>query len=401
MRYLPLPIAACSFVLFLLSDVYSYYPSTLWSSNRINEHLVAIRTGSVMGDGGSDIVTISKNKLIIYRVIENQLFTQFQYKRGGRDEWFKLTLFDLEGDGQEEIIISGLYLDGAESIVGKIQSGKFQIMARAPYYLTTIPWPEKEVLVAQKKLGGDDFSGPLMEMVWNGKKLVKKEEITLPGGISGESISLYSVAGYRTPGQKTDGFLQLSPSGKLIHFFRQTDGRFKKAWTSGETYNGFVTALDVPVKNIMNDVQSKRFFVPTTFSVHIPEPVVIAAAPASAAGSAGATSAPLSPAVENPVVVPPGPPQVFVMKNYGYLKNVVGVETSVRNSQMVRLVWTGYGFQEDWNSPRLDGAISDFDLIDWDGDGKKEILALFLLRDKGYVDTLKNQDSLLIVIKTE
>jgi hypothetical protein len=47
----------------------------------------------------------------------------------------------------------------------------------------------------------------------------------------------------------------------------------------------------------------------------------------------------------------------------------------------------------------LDGAISDFDLIDWNGDGKTEIIASFLLRDKGYTDTLKKQDCLIIVLE--
>lgn len=92
---------------------------------------------------------------------------------------------------------------------------------------------------------------------------------------------------------------------------------------------------------------------------------------------------------------------IYLVKNEGYLKNVIGAVPSIKNTQMVRLVWSGYGFQEVWNSPRLEGAISDYDLVDWDGDGKEEILAAFLLREGGYVDTLKRQDSLFIVLDTE
>lgn len=342
----------------------AYYPSTIWSSDRIDDTLVGVRTGNVVGDGREDIVALSRNHLFVYRVFENQMFKIMDHKGSGREEWIKLALFDLDGDGVSEIIVSGFYAGKVTSFIGRISGKKFKKIVEAPFYLRSIFWEGREILVSQKSLGGDDFTGSLFEMSWNGKELEEKRQIKLPGGISTQSISIYSIAGIDVPG-KNPGFLYLSPSGKLL-YYRENSKKYKKIWNSGQTYGGDVYYLDREIRNVLNQVEEKRFFVPVSFYADKSEP-----------------GRPLS---------------VYLIKNEGYLKNVIGAVPSVKSAQMIRLVWTGYGFQEEWNSPRLDGAISDFTLFDWDGDGKKEILAAFLLRDKGYVDTLKRQDSLLIVI---
>ncbi len=384
--------------------VQAYYPASLWSSDRIKENLVGIKAGFFGENREIFLVGLTPKRLILFQVEGDRLVEKASFKGGVRDEWIKLNLFDLEGDGIDEILVSGLYGENIHSFIAKYENNKIIIINNLNYYLSIITLNNEEEIVAQKRLGEDDFTGPLIRMKWNGKLLEKGGEIILPSGLSGESLSLYSLQGVEmAPDQR--GFIHLSPSGRVV-YFQETAGKYKRQWTSGGEYGGSVLYLNRPVKNALNQVQDKRFFVPLTFLTGsqifqgpiVPPPPVSMPEHCFDPDKKEAIPTP-------PECVIPSLPRValnshhlYLIKNEGYLKNVMGAVPSIKNSQIVRLTWTGYGFQEDWNSPRFDGALSDFDLVDWDGNGDLEILAILLLRDKGYVDTLKKQDSLLIVI---
>lgn len=346
-------------IVFPLLPSYAYYPNTLWSSDRIEDQVIGLRAGRVIEASMDNIVTLTPTTLTVYHVVEQKLEKILEYKGGKGTEWIKLNLFDLDNDGVLEVILTGFRHQNIVSILGKVENNRFRKMAEIPSYLATIKWGEENILVAQKRLGENDFTGPLGWMKWENNRLIQQGEIILPGGLSGESFSLYGVQGVKI-GEEKEGLIALASSGKLS-YYQQDQTKFKRQWSSGEEYGGDVVYLNHEVKDILGQTKKRRFFVPVSF--HLLN-----------------TS-------------------LYMVKNSGYLKNVIGSVPSIKNTQVIRLTWSGYGWQEEWNSPRLDGAISDFDLVDWDGDGVEEILASFLLRDKGYLDTLKKQDSLLIVIK--
>ncbi len=360
------------------------YPSSIWSSDRLHGTLIGVKWGHVLAVDENNIVTLSDHHLIIYRLEENQLTQELDYQEKNSDNWIKLSLFDVDGNGTDEIIVTALGNRGVHSQVFQIVDSKLKKLTTTSLYLGVISWEDKKIIVAQKKLGGDDFSGPFIQMEWDGKKLISKGKTHLPGGLSGESMSLYSVNG--THLGKKEGFLYLHPEGTLYYYEEVGNGKYRKVWSSGESYGGAVDYLNIPIKNPLNEVVRKSFLVPVSFETYQPSVTTVT--------DPNNTNEPSNnfPLGESPI-------ETYLVKNSGYLKEVTGAVPSIKNAQFVRLVWTGYGFQENWNSPRLDGAITDFQLVDWDNDGKPEILASLLLRDQGYIDTLKKQDSILIVIK--
>lgn len=380
------------------------YPSTIWSSDRFHETLLGIKKGRVMPGESDHLVTLSPHRIGIYRLDENRLTQELSFEGKGSEEWIKLFLFDVNQDGQEEIIVTSVGTLGVTSQVFTISDNRFKELTSVSLYLGVVSWEGKNLLVAQKKLGGDDFSGPLLPMEWDGKKLIAKGKMVLPGGLSGESFSLYSVAsvkltpsaegtGFARPdlggslhrqpsadGEVSNGLLYLHPAG-TFYYFEKEGKKYHRVWSSGEGYGGSVHYLNIPVRNPLNQVVKKRFLIPVPMEIREKK---------GWWSPSGITDGPTMEKIDL---------NVYLVKNSGYLKELTGAVPSIKNSQFVRLAWTGYGFQENWNSPRLDGAITDFQLVDWDGDGTQEILAILLLRDQGYIDTLKKQDSLLIVIK--
>lgn len=411
------------FLMFLSFNVQAYYPSTQWSSQKIPEQIIGLKTGSVLQPSSNDIVTLSPEGVAVYQLNGDKLVKQFEAKASRYEKFIHLALFDVDQDGRDEILVTGMYRDRLFSFVGFVEGGKLKRKSSLSYYLEVIEWMGQKLIVAQKKLGNDDFNGPLMQMEWKGKKLVKKQDIILPGKLSDQTFSLYSLMGLKLDGQ--DDLLYLSSKTGNFLLYQQTQPeKWSKKWTSGGDYGGSVYYLDLKIKNFLNQIENNRFFIPVGFhhnqkwsrwvhpslpSKYCPDPaLIVEEEKKSKEKNKKKVEAKNSEAEDLPTCLPYGwIPQphpgkklkLYVMKNSGYLKNVVGAVPSIKHSQMVRLTWTGHGFQEDWNSPRLDGAISDFVVLDWDSDGREDILASFILRDGGYWDTLKQQDSLLVVLK--
>lgn len=359
------------------------YPGALWSSARMPSPLVGVRVGQITNDFPLEVATLSLQQLTLYQIRDHQLTKLLEYKGEHGSEWMKLNLFDVDGDGVSEIIISGFVTDRPHSWIMQLQGNQLKIIQEVEFYLNILPWQGQEILVGQKGFGGAAFTGPLLQLKWDGKNLIQAGEIALPGKLLPEAMSLYSLYGWDV--QDRRGFLFLSDTARLYFFERDTD-KWKRSWASGANYGGPVVFLDRETRNILNQVETTRFFVPLKMASNrwLPRrwhpPLV-----AQSTGDGRQSTA--------------NQDKLYLVKNEGYLKKIVGAVPTIKTSQMVRLNWTGYGFQEDWSSVSLDGAIADFDLVDWDGDGVEEILAILLLRDHGYFDTLKKQDSLLLVLK--
>lgn len=359
------------------------YPGALWSSARMPSSLVGVRVGQITKDFPLEVATLSLQQLTLYQIRDHQLTKLLEYKGEHGSEWMKLNLFDVDGDGTSEIIISGFVTDRPHSWVFQLAGAQLKLIQQVAYYLNRLPWQGQEILVGQKGFGGAAFTGPLLQLKWDGKKLVQAGEIELPGKLLPEAMSLYSLYGWDV--QNRRGFLFLSDTARLYFFERDTD-KWQRSWASGANYGGPVVTLDRETRNVLNQVETTRFFVPLKMAsnrwlLRRWHPPLVMQLTVDGRQSTDNQD------------------KLYLIKNEGYLKKIVGAVPTIKTSQMVRLNWTGYGFQEDWSSVSLDGALADFDLVDWDGDGVEEILAILLLRDHGYFDTLKKQDSLLIVLK--
>ncbi|MDO8519728.1 MAG: VCBS repeat-containing protein, partial [Deltaproteobacteria bacterium] len=177
----------------LLAEPTTPYPSTFWSSERITESLRGIQGGVVLPDNRKDLVVIGERRLLVYRYLADRLHKILDYKGKKSEDWFGLTLFDVDSDGRDEIFVSGFLYGKVNSFMGGIKDEKWVRGNDIPYFLSDLVWEEKKILVGQTSVGSDDFSGSLYEMIWNGKELKPGRAIKLPGGLSGEDMSLYSV----------------------------------------------------------------------------------------------------------------------------------------------------------------------------------------------------------------
>jgi len=173
-------------------------------------------------------------------------------------------------------------------------------------------------------------------------------------------ISLYSFDWLTSPTSAGLDMIALTQSGK-VYFYKSENGKFKKVWSSRETYGGSPNAVAVNVKDFFNEVTASFYVVP----------VGIASIDSSTT------------------------PDLVVAKNDALLKDIVGRSPLISDGRLIRLKWDQLGFVEAWESKKVDGSIADYTVISTEG--QLQLVAAVRLRDPGLLGDVGKKDSVLLV----
>ena len=85
-----------------------------------------------------------------------------------------------------------------------------------------------------------------------------------------------------------------------------------------------------------------------------------------------------------------GIPEVLVNRNKSATFRLTGRYKFFSGSHIVSLSWKGIGLMENWSTSRIPGYVSDFQLKDLDGDGKKDLVAAMVKLDPSGVKQPKS-----------
>jgi hypothetical protein len=142
-------------------------------SGKITDELHGVVAGDVDSEGNGEIIAYGKKGIHLYRVSGTEILPKSRITDGIADHILNLEAVDLDGDGEKEIVVTGIDGEDLRSQVLKKSGETYgKIADRMPYYFVRLPdWRGKEVLAGQQK--GDDtpFHGKLYAMLWDGKTL--------------------------------------------------------------------------------------------------------------------------------------------------------------------------------------------------------------------------------------
>ena len=167
-------------------------------SGRIVDELHGIVSGDVDSEGNGEVIAYGKNGIHLYRLNGSEFLSKARITDGIPGHILNVEAVDLDGDGEKEIVVTGIDGESLRSTVLKKKGDTFgRIADRLPYYLVLLPdWQGKKVLAGQQK--GDDFPfhGKLYAMVWDGKTLRLGEALpadTLRAPLSSGILGLTSA----------------------------------------------------------------------------------------------------------------------------------------------------------------------------------------------------------------
>jgi VCBS repeat protein len=335
-------------------------PDYRWMSERLPYEGRGLAYADLDGDGKAEVITIDLNHVYVYELGQNQVRLLKSYAGEKTDQFVRVHTMDLDGDSKSEILVSNIRNGQASSFGLRDAGGELKtIFSKAPWLLKVTEWEGKPLLVGEPFTGREVNYHKISKLILLGGKLKEEGELSLP-----QNIGLYGFREFQTVSQEAGGLIYLTPSGYLQVYEEGKGGDYKKRSSSTERYGGSSNSINLPVRNVFNEVEKNR----TYFNL---EPVVWREADGRGA--------------------------VLVAKNDNFLKNVIGTEPIVKNCWFSKLKWEDLGLREAWNTRKVDGYIADYLRANLPGENSPKLLTLLWLRDPGFANTMGTFKSVLAV----
>jgi hypothetical protein len=248
-----------------------------------------------------------------------------------------MDVLDLDGDGRQELYLTAVVKYQLSSFVVEFNGSDYDIVIdRVRWYLRSIEsFDQKRVLVGQE-ISNDEksFEGKPFYVHREGKRLVRGEEIDLPG-----LINMYSFLPF-TDKEGKQYYAYLS-NGDYLRVVSTTG---EALWASGEFYGGSESCFN---NREGTDVDS---VIPTCIRSRL---------------------------------IKTEDNEFLVAQNDG--QRLMERWRKYKKSQLVSLSWNGFSMVENWRTATQQGYLGDFAFADADNDGRNEVVMAVKFQHKGYI----------------
>jgi len=318
----------------------------LWRSRRFNLEIEGLGLGDVDGDGATEVVFTSDNQAAVYRFNDNRFLKVADIELNPRLICIAVDVADINGNGRAEIFVSSRserYYP--HSYVLEWDGASFQTIYNAEnWYFRVLrdPRTKTATLYGQKGSARSVVSGPVFSMAWLNGGYETQDKVILPNEASVFGFALGDLTGDGVEDSLAfieGDYLQLSLIG----------GR--EEWTSVEPYGGkytwLITAEEFKQGQTLSYSRSdplpdKLFFVP--------QRVIITDFDRD------------------------GSNEALVLKNEDVTGGIMSRMRSYREGRFESLAWDNVGLRALWRTRKFSGYISDYNIGDFNNDGKDEVV---------------------------
>lgn len=342
----------------------------LWRSQTFQGGILGMDLGDLDGDGRSELVAITNNKLTVYRK-ENQALRVIGSFDGTKvDRFVWVCVADLHRDGRALIYLTNLHnrlssksqADSAlpdqnareeiASMVLSYSKGKFQVVAdKIPYFLNKVHLGDRgDVLVgqAQGEMTAGAFRGGIYEMQMRNNSLVPAGAVSVPS-----DCNVFNFARADINNDHMEETILLDNSHHLAIINAAGDPIWKGSGLFASTTNSFE-----------GKVEDRRYNMVDLF--FIPSPILVTD------------------------LNKDGIPEIVVNRTPANFTNFLPESMkSYDKGEIVSLSWDQMSMIENWKTREVNGMITAIRIGDLDGKGKKQLVVAMVLAK----DLLKLWDS--------
>jgi TolB-like protein len=319
-----------------------------WKSKNFPAVINGLALGDVYGDGKIETVVALGNEVNVIRTANNRIYETQKVAESGKNNILAVDVADINGNGYAEIFVTALNVQrrGPKSFVLEYNGQK---MARITddsswYYRVTQLGERGDVLLSQKQGSGGVYSGRIYEMAWQHPGYGTQQQIRTSGKTN---LMGFTVGDIREKGlatavafSDTDHLRLIDPSGVEI-------------WKGSERLGGSPHYSLIPMTEHGN-VPLRRYL-PMRLRVRDLD------------GD--------------------GIQEVIVVKNYEMSGNMLDQFRKFTDAHIETLSWDGIGLASKWKTRKISGYIGDFDIGDFDNDGRDELVAGVILKTGSMVFT--------------
>jgi hypothetical protein len=329
-----------------------------WKSAAYKLAFNGISLGDVDGDGKTETVIITADKVIVYRYEQQRFYQVAEYAEGSQGINIGVDVADINGNGIPEIIVTSLTLTRKvlASFVLEWDGKAFRrIVDNAHWYFRVCDLPDRgKVLFGQEPRFGSPFKGKIFEMIWRNGQYEPETPVTVSAAVNVLGLTIGQIV----KGQRET--IAAYDSSDRIRVF---DEAGKEEWKSAERYGGSTLHT---LGNIDDAGQTER-------PIYLPMRLMT-----------------LKPDKD-------GKSQVLAIRNFEITDRKTDVFRSFNEAQIIGFGWDGLGLQPEWKTRKMTGCIRDFALGDFDNDGELEMVCALILDEGRIITTIPK--STLIALK--
>ena len=312
---------------------------------RMDMQIRGVTAGDVDGDGALEIVCIDSTTIEVFRFLQGRMVKMAQVDAGIAN--VGVDVADLNGNGRDEIFIT--HFDNNDSrllsYVMEWDGKQLQRIAdELRWYFRAVDMSDRgRVLVGQRQGFEDHFGPAVYEIQSVDGTYDGAQKLTLPRN---QTLFGFAQGAVRSAG--VSDMVNYSRSGYL----RVMDFKGNEEWSSVESYGGTENALSIASKDDPNE--RDILYLPSR--VHLVD-------------------------LDND-----GLKEIVTVRN----EDIAGVFSRTRMFKQGRLEilkWDQLGLVPVWRSRNVAKYIGDFTVADVDGNGKPEIIAAIVQKNRNVLGT--------------
>jgi hypothetical protein len=308
--------------------------------------------GDVNGDGKNDLVIIEGVYVKVYTLEKGVLRHLSTHKALDNHRFLTVDVADINGNGRAEIFASKARGRLVASEVLEMKGGTLKpIVKRSPWFFRILTWPGKgKILVGQRKGARIEeyhtglieayFQRGIYQLAWKGSDYVESSDAPL---LKLPSIFVYNFAVGELGGDEGLEIVTIDRFEKLRLLDMEGNELYRSSDTFGGTIN-FLSAGLAPANRADSDYEADEEY------LYIPARILIKDLDKN------------------------GKNEVIVNRNASAVYGLTERFKAFSDGQIVSLDWTGVSLDPNWESRKLSGCLSDYQVEDVDSDGKPDLV---------------------------
>lgn len=336
----------------------------------LSDPLLALAAGDLDGDQRPEIVGITSSEVIVYRWQNQRLVSIARISSPRLTRHLHLDVGDVNGRGRAQVVVTALS-DGRNelrSFVLELQDGRLvRIADKLGYFLRVVMGPgiETPILIGQRSGGLTAFGGPIVRLAWNGGRYIEGQPLTLPVQVK----NLYEFAPIKAVGDQISEVAVISE--QRVKTYR-SEG--KPSW-EGKDDLGEVDHLAFSHVPSIRALQAEYGLGagPITPEEHVVRQILPRRVLVDTSSIGGSNGTELL-TVANP-------------KGYG--PQLLGSESSLPG-RVVTFDQQDGAFARGWEATLREGRARDVALADLNGAGRKDLIVLSVVKEKGLIAYLQD-----------
>ncbi len=336
----------------------------LWRSQTFQGGILGMDAGDVTGDGETELVTVTRNRITVFKKQAQGLRQIASYSGTTVDRFLWVALADTNLDGRSEIYVTNLrrfnqpgganyesvqgsrgYTERLASMGLTMENGQLEtLISGAPYFLNVVEIPGRgRVLIGQEKGLETEgpFAGRVTEMRLSGGSLSPSSPLNLPARCN---VFNFAMGDINNDGSNEIIFIDDSNTLNIVSATGQ------RLWKSDRVFASTTNMFE-------GRVRDRRYNYVDMYA--IPSPILV-------------TDINGDGIAEIVVNRSPNVMARFLPDNLKYYDK----------SEIVSLSWDQLGLVENWKTREISGMVTSIRLADLDGTGEPQLVSsLVLARD--------------------